>query len=337
LFVALLAATGIGWLVVSETVRSRSGATGFAVAALLFALSITLLAALLLAVARSRSLGAEVRRRRAAQAALTASEGQYRSLVEAAADGIFVNRGDRIVYANSALLRMLGAESAEQVLGKSAFEIIHPDCHSLVRERVRTILETGRPVPFVEEDYVRLDGTVVVESAPGKGTAFHIYLPLAEAPASAKKPPSSYRPAPRGCETVLLVEDEEGVRVLTRRMLEASGYQVLDTTLPQEAIRLCEERDGPIHLLVTDVVMPRMGGRELADRLTAGRPEMRVLFVSGDTDEQVVRYGVVRGENVFLHKPYAPAALARKVREVLDQSTPGPHELNSPTGGRRTW
>jgi two-component system cell cycle sensor histidine kinase/response regulator CckA len=161
-------------------------------------------------------------------------------------------------------------------------------------------------------------GYVWVYSEPGHGSSFKVYLPrVAEAPAPAKlgPPPTSLL---GGSETILLVEDDETVRLLTRRMLQGRGHTVLLATRGDEALRLVEGHSGVIDLLVTDVVMPGMSGRDLADRVLKLRRGIKVLFLSGYTDDAIVRYGMLEPGVAFLQKPYTPDSLLRKVREVLD-------------------
>jgi CheY-like chemotaxis protein len=160
-------------------------------------------------------------------------------------------------------------------------------------------------------------GHAEVESEPGRGSTFKIYLPEAEeAPAAGAPGPAAVVPC--GPETLLLAEDEDAVRALARRVLQRQGYTVLEARDGAEALRVAAQHPGPIHLLVTDVVMPHLGGRELADRLGPLCPQTKVLFVSGYTDDAVVRHGVQQAEVAFLQKPFTPLALAQKVREVLD-------------------
>ena len=135
---------------------------------------------------------------------------------------------------------------------------------------------------------------------------------MTEAPAP---PPPAAHP---GSETVLLVEDEPEVRSLVQRILKTQGYTVVTAANPDEAVAVAREFKGKIEMMVTDVVMPGMSGRQLAERLARSRPEMRVLFVSGYTDDAVVRHGVIDQGTAFLQKPFTPTVLARKVREVLD-------------------
>jgi len=161
-------------------------------------------------------------------------------------------------------------------------------------------------------------GYIEVDSEPGQGTVFRIYLPRLDA--AAVTVDRSVRPAAvaGGTETILLVEDEEGVRELARDILRASGYTVLEARNGAEALLLCERHQGPLDMLLTDVVMPRMSGRELAERLAPLRPELSVLFMSGYTDDAVIRHGVLAAGTAFLQKPFTPAALVLRVRETLD-------------------
>jgi two-component system cell cycle sensor histidine kinase/response regulator CckA len=161
-------------------------------------------------------------------------------------------------------------------------------------------------------------GRIDVYSEPGHGTTFKIYLPRDAGSAPARKSsPGLARPY-RGTETVLLVEDEEGVRSLARIVLQMHGYTVLEAPAGGEALLRAQQHAGPIHLLMTDVVMPRMSGPQLAERLARLRPTARVLYLSGDTDDAVVHHGILDPDTPFLQKPFGPEALARKVREVLD-------------------
>jgi two-component system, cell cycle sensor histidine kinase and response regulator CckA len=167
-------------------------------------------------------------------------------------------------------------------------------------------------------------GYIWVYSEPGRGTTVKVYLPrvpvVAEAPSAAPAPAPTPREVRGGHETVLLVEDAAPVRALARRSLEAHGYRVIDAFDGPSALELSARHRAPIDLLVTDVVMPGMSGRELAERLAPVRPGMKVLYTSGYTDDAMVRQGVLNAGVAFLQKPFVPDSLARKVREVLDGS-----------------
>ena len=158
---------------------------------------------------------------------------------------------------------------------------------------------------------------ITVESEPEKGTVFKLYLPrVGEAPGLAD-PERPVQVARRGSETVLLVEDDEALRTLAREILSILGYTVLEATSPSEALRLAEGHPGTIHVLLTDVVMPQMNGRQVADHLLVARPGLKVLFMSGYTDATIMQHGVLEPGTHFLQKPFTPDGLGRKLREVL--------------------
>jgi CheY-like chemotaxis protein len=185
---------------------------------------------------------------------------------------------------------------------------------------------TGLGLATVYGIVTQSGGAIRVDSEPGQGATFTIELPRVDAPADPARDAGVASAAPHGSETVLLVEDEPEVRGLARDILHQQGYTVLEAADGDEALQVGREHGGPIHLLVTDVVMPQMGGRELADRLRAGRREIKILYVSGYTDDAILRQGVSETGTAFLPKPFTAADLAHKVRQVLDAA---------PTGGSR--
>jgi two-component system, cell cycle sensor histidine kinase and response regulator CckA len=165
-------------------------------------------------------------------------------------------------------------------------------------------------------------GHIWVYSEVNRGTTFKVYFPAIDFSTESGR---AATPAPMvrgGTETVLLLEDDAAVRVFAGAALRAKGYTVLEAAGASDAIRLAQGHPGAIDLLVTDVVMPEMGGREAAERMKALRPSLKVLYVSGYTDDAVIRHGVLAAEMAFLQKPFAASALTGKVREVLDQSPP---------------
>jgi two-component system cell cycle sensor histidine kinase/response regulator CckA len=160
-------------------------------------------------------------------------------------------------------------------------------------------------------------GNIWLYSEPGKGTTFKIYLPRVDDAASEQEI-ACMQPLPKGTETVLLVEDEEQVRRIIKEVLERQGYKVLSASNGEEALRLAADQRIEIHLLLTDVVMPQMSGRELAERLGKERQQLKVLYMSGYTDDAIVRHGLLEETLNFIQKPFDSAGVARKVREVLD-------------------
>jgi CheY-like chemotaxis protein len=179
---------------------------------------------------------------------------------------------------------------------------------------------TGLGLSTVHGIIKQSGGHVSVDSQLGHGSTFKIYLPRIDA--LADKIDLSPRPKDlhQGNATILIVEDEDIVRAIAVSTLELSGYEILDAASGEEALLICKQHHGPIHLLLTDVVMPRMSGKEVAERLSKLRPDMKVLFMSGYTTDAVVHHGILDVGTAFIEKPFTPEELAQKVREVLDDS-----------------
>ena len=184
------------------------------------------------------------------------------------------------------------------------------------------------------------DGYIAVESQKGNGSSFKVYLPLVRQAAVAQESVPAPRSV-RGCETILLVEDAEALRKLAHMFLRDNGYDVLTAEDGSEAMRIAQQSSAPIHLLLTDVVMPGMNGRVLAERLAPGNPAMKVLYMSGYTDTFIAGHGALEPGTHLLQKPFTEETLTRKVREVLDGArnvttleSAGPSEDRLPVGSK---
>ncbi len=179
---------------------------------------------------------------------------------------------------------------------------------------------TGLGLPSVYGIVKQSGGFLWVYSEPGKGTTFKIYLPRGETESrDASKTPSKNRRV--GAETILLVEDDAEVRNVATRILRRNGYRVLEAENGVQALRICEEEDEMVDLIVTDIVMPEMGGSELASRIRETRPDARILFTSGYTEDAVIRQSLVDPGEAFIEKPFTPASLAKKAREALEYTS----------------
>jgi len=162
-------------------------------------------------------------------------------------------------------------------------------------------------------------GSIYVYSEPGRGTAVKVYLPRLDGVPEAAIAKSPREEVPRGTETILVAEDESGLRDIVGRMLRGLGYTVLVGVDGEDALHVATAHEGPIHLLLTDVIMPGIGGRELYNSLAQLRPGLKVIYISGYTDDSVIAEGARSNQIPFLQKPFAAADLAKKIRGVLNE------------------
>jgi CheY-like chemotaxis protein len=183
---------------------------------------------------------------------------------------------------------------------------------------------TGLGLATVYGNVTSSGGHIDVQSELGRGTVFRVLWPLSSGPVKPASNPDLSLPIRGGAETILLVEDEESVRGLAAKLLTGYGYRVIEARDGSEAEQISRQEGDYLHLMVTDVVMPGISGLELATRLAAVRPKMKVLFMSGYTDDAIVRRGVLADDAAFLQKPFTGEVLARRVREVLDQPAEEP-------------
>ncbi len=163
-------------------------------------------------------------------------------------------------------------------------------------------------------------GYIWVYSEIGQGTVFRVYLPRTDKAAQSAEREQTELQELQGSETILVAEDSESLREMAQEYLESMGYNVIAAASGEKALQWAKEFDGPIHLLLTDVVMPEMSGPELANQLASLRPGMKIIFTSGYTDDAIARQGILDPEVAFIQKPYRPRALAKKIRQVLNGS-----------------
>ncbi len=178
---------------------------------------------------------------------------------------------------------------------------------------------TGLGLATCQTIVQQFGGHIAADSELGKGTTFKVYFRRVDEPLEGAAHPVQNGPLPRGTETLLVVEDEPSVCQLANNVLTNQGYTVLRAMNGQEALRVAREHQGPpIRLVITDVIMPEMGGKVMAEWLKSSDPNLKILFTSGYTDDVIAQYGLLDPGVAFLSKPYTPATLARKVREMLD-------------------
>jgi two-component system, cell cycle sensor histidine kinase and response regulator CckA len=231
-----------------------------------------------------------------------------------------------IETANADLDEVAAREQVDAAAGRYVRLTVSDTGHGMTREVQARVFEpffttkepgkgTGLGLATIYGIVKHSNGFIRLDSAPGQGTTFTIFLPRVTGELD---PPPEPLPAARGAETVLLVEDDPGLRELVGELLRANGYHVILAAAPSEALAIVKEHEGVIHLLLTDVVMPALNGRELAQRARELRPDLRILFMSGYTADIIAKRSVRDADVAFIAKPFKEEALTRRVREVLD-------------------
>jgi len=224
---------------------------------------------------------------------------------------------------------------AEVSPGPYAVLAVSDTGHGMAREVLNRIFEpfyttkergkgTGLGLGTVHGIVKQSGGSISVYSEPGRGTTFKVYLPSLREDVKIAAPRFSGMEMPGGSETILVVEDEAKLRNIVSEILKGLGYTILTAEHGEDAVQISRAHEGPIHLLLTDVIMPGVGGRELASYLVHARPELKVLFMSGYTDDSVITQGVLSNQLAFLQKPISSADLAQKVRAILGGNSGGP-------------
>jgi CheY-like chemotaxis protein len=189
---------------------------------------------------------------------------------------------------------------------------------------------TGLGLSIVHGIIQQCGGHIRVESEAGVGTVFRLYFPAVEAPPETAEGPGTDAAATPASGTVLVVEDDDALRSVVCQIIRDDGFRVLEAASAEEALNLTSRREGPIDLLLSDVVMPGMGGRRLAEQLTSRYPDLRVLFMSGYTDDAIIRQGVSNATANLIMKPFTPASLLQRMRETLRENARHPLEPVQP-------
>jgi signal transduction histidine kinase len=237
--------------------------------------------------------------------------------------------GGRLTLSTENVLLEANATRASAVAGEYVMLQVSDTGQGMTAEVKRRLFEpffttkaaskgTGLGLATCHNIVQQCGGFIEVQSEPGQGTTFKIYFPRIDQPLTVAAAPAPTGPLPRGTERLLLVEDDQSLRIMARRILQAQGYELLTAANGLEALQVVNQHQGPpIRLVVTDVVMPQMGGLAMAEWLKATDPELKILFTSGYTDEAIAKHGVLDAGMAFLPKPYTPAMLAGKVRAML--------------------